>query len=154
MDIQVRRDVFQLAQVFTISRGSRTQAEVLTVRVSDGAHAGLGECVPYARYGESLESVSAEIMGLPADATRDGLQELLPAGAARNVSKFNIQTKKRFRRYKIYIDSPSFPGWNEIDAIGVHTKRGTKWASRVSSSSSYGDSRVVSPFRFTGNGIF
>jgi L-alanine-DL-glutamate epimerase-like enolase superfamily enzyme len=84
MDIKVTRDVFQLAQVFTISRGSRTQAEVLTVRVTDGDHDGIGECVPYARYGESLESVTAEIIGLPADVTRDGLQGLLPAGAARN----------------------------------------------------------------------
>jgi len=84
MDIQVTKDVFQLAQVFTISRGSRTQAEVLTVRVADGGHVGVGECVPYARYGESLDSVTAEIMGLPRDLTRDALQDLLPAGAARN----------------------------------------------------------------------
>ena len=84
MDIQVTRDVFQLAQVFTISRGSRTQAEVLTVRVSDGDHVGFGECVPYARYDESLDSVTAEIMGLPVDVTRASLQDLLPAGAARN----------------------------------------------------------------------
>lgn len=84
MDIKVTRDVFQLAQIFTISRGSRTQAEVLTVRITDGDHVGIGECVPYARYGESLESVTAEIMGLPADVTHDGLQGLLPAGAARN----------------------------------------------------------------------
>lgn len=84
MDIQVTRDVFQLAQVFTISRGSRTQAEVLTVRVADGDHVGMGECVPYARYGESLDSVTAEIMDLPADLTRQALQDLLPAGAARN----------------------------------------------------------------------
>ena len=80
--------------------------------------------------------------------------ETIPAGASRNVSIFTIHTKKRFRRYKICIDSPNFPGWNEIDAIGVRTKRGTKWASRVTSSSSYGAARVVSPFRFTGNGIF
>jgi len=84
MDIQVTKDVFQLAQVFTISRGSRTQAEVLTVRVADEGHVGVGECVPYARYGESLDSVTAEIMGLPRDLTRDALQDLLPAGAARN----------------------------------------------------------------------
>jgi len=84
MDIQVTRDVFQLAQVFTISRGSRTQAEVLTVRVTDGDTVGMGECVPYARYDESLESVTAEIMGLPSDLTRESLQGLLPAGAARN----------------------------------------------------------------------
>ena len=43
MKIEVTRDVFRLAQVFTISRGSRTEAKVLTVRVSDGVHQGWGE---------------------------------------------------------------------------------------------------------------
>jgi len=84
MQIEVTRDVFQLAQVFTISRGSRTEAQVLTVAVSDGGVTGYGECVPYARYGETMESVTALIRGLPADLTREALQGLLPAGAARN----------------------------------------------------------------------
>jgi L-Ala-D/L-Glu epimerase / N-acetyl-D-glutamate racemase len=84
MRIDVTRDVFRLAQVFTISRGSRTEAQVLTVSVTDGAHRGWGECVPYARYGESLDSVTAEIEALPDDLTREALQTLLPAGAARN----------------------------------------------------------------------
>ncbi|UWQ99719.1 dipeptide epimerase [Rhodobacteraceae bacterium S2214] len=101
MDIQVTRDVFQLAQVFTISRGSRTQAEVLTVRVADGDHVGMGECVPYARYGESLDSVTAEIMGLPADLTRQALQDLLPAGAARNAvdcALWDLEAKQAGKR--------------------------------------------------------
>ena len=82
--ITVQDDVFPLAQVFTISRGSRTQAQVLTVRVARDGHVGVGECVPYARYDETLESVRQEILGVPADVTRAELQELLPAGAARN----------------------------------------------------------------------
>ena len=81
MQIEVTSDVFRLAQVFTISRGSRTQAEVLTVTL-DGL--GRGECVPYARYGETLQSVTAQIQGLPSDLTRASLQDALPAGAARN----------------------------------------------------------------------
>ncbi|MGR3291327.1 MAG: N-acetyl-D-Glu racemase DgcA [Paracoccaceae bacterium] len=84
MEISVERDVFRLAEVFTISRGSRTEAKVLTVRVNDGGHSGWGECVPYARYGETLESVADQVFGLPADLTREALQALLPAGAARN----------------------------------------------------------------------
>ncbi|MEX0370675.1 MAG: N-acetyl-D-Glu racemase DgcA [Tateyamaria sp.] len=84
MRIEVTRDVFQLAQAFTISRGSRTEANVVTVRVSDGPHTGWGECVPYARYGETLDSVTADIEGLPDNVTRESLQDLLPAGAARN----------------------------------------------------------------------
>ena len=80
----VTADTFPLAEVFTISRGSRTEAQVLTVRVDDGGITGWGECVPYARYGETLASVTAEIEGLPGTFTRAGLQDLLPAGAARN----------------------------------------------------------------------
>ena len=84
MQIEVTHDVFKLAQVFTISRGSRTQADVLTVTIRDELHAGVGECVPYARYNETLDTVISEITRLPADVTREALQELLPAGAARN----------------------------------------------------------------------
>ena len=82
--IVVTRDVFRLAQVFTISRGSRTEAKVLTVAITRGGHTGYGECVPYARYDETLDSVEAEINSLPADVTRAALQGMLPAGAARN----------------------------------------------------------------------
>ena len=82
--LTVTRDRFQLAQVFTISRGSRTEAQVLTVRVTREGVTGWGECVPYARYGETLDSVTAEIESLPADVTRSALQDMLPAGAARN----------------------------------------------------------------------
>ena len=84
MRIEVSRDVFALAQVFTIARGSRTEAQVLTVRVTDGVHQGWGECVPYARYGETLETVTAQIEALPGDVTRAALQDLFPPGAARN----------------------------------------------------------------------
>lgn len=82
--ISVTPDVFKLAQVFTISRGSRTEAKVLTVRITRGGVTGWGECVPYARYGETLESVTAQIEGLPHGITRHDLQLALPPGAARN----------------------------------------------------------------------
>jgi L-alanine-DL-glutamate epimerase-like enolase superfamily enzyme len=84
MQIDVTWDVFKLAQVFTIARGSRTEAQVLTVKLSDGQHVGWGECLPYARYGESLQSVTDEITGLPDAFSRFDLYDLLPAGAARN----------------------------------------------------------------------
>lgn len=84
MQIEVTADVFRLAQVFTISRGSRTEAKVLTVRITEDGITGMGECVPYARYGETLESVTAEIEGLSGTLTREALYDLLPAGAARN----------------------------------------------------------------------
>ena len=83
MEISVVRDRFRLERPFTISRGTRTHAEVLTVTVTDGAHAGRGECVPYARYGETLDSVEAQVASF-GGRTRDELAEALPAGAARN----------------------------------------------------------------------
>ena len=84
MRIDVTPESFRLAQPFTISRGTRTEAQVLTATVSDGTATGRGECVPYARYGESLDSVAAQIAGLPEDLAHARLPELLPAGAARN----------------------------------------------------------------------
>ena len=84
MTISVTRDVFKLAQVFTIARGSRTEAHVLTVQVSRDGVTGWGECVPYARYDETLDSVEAEIVNLPEDITRIDLQDALKPGAARN----------------------------------------------------------------------
>jgi len=98
VEISVTRDVFRLAQVFTISRGSRTEAQVLTVRVQAGGVTGWGECVPYARYGETLESVTAQIEGLLGDLTRERLYDLLPAGAARNAvdcALWDLEAKTR-----------------------------------------------------------
>ncbi|KAB2879635.1 MAG: dipeptide epimerase [Albidovulum sp.] len=84
MSLTVTRDRFPLREVFTISRGSKTEAAVLTVALSREGATGRGECVPYARYGESLDSVAAEISALPEVIDRATLQNLLPAGAARN----------------------------------------------------------------------
>ena len=98
--IEVKRDVFPLAQVFTISRGSRSEAQVLTVTVSDGSHVGRGECVPYARYGETLDSVEALILGADANVGRAGLYTL-PAGAARNAldcALWDLEAKRAGRR--------------------------------------------------------
>lgn len=101
MQITVTQDVFKLAQVFTISRGSRTEAQVLTVKITEGFFAGLGECVPYARYNETLESVTAQIEALPAGINRSSLYELLPAGAARNAvdcALWDLEAKKAGKR--------------------------------------------------------
>jgi L-alanine-DL-glutamate epimerase-like enolase superfamily enzyme len=84
MRITVAEETFPLAKVFTISRGSKTEARVLTVTVEAEGARGVGECVPYARYGESLETVAAQIRALPERVDRAALAGLLPAGAARN----------------------------------------------------------------------
>ena len=87
-DLTVLRESWPLAGVFTIARGSRTEAKVLVAEIRDGNAVGRGECVPYARYGESLDGVAAQIAGVAPDiekgAGRDWLQDAMPAGAARN----------------------------------------------------------------------
>ncbi|WP_457645953.1 N-acetyl-D-Glu racemase DgcA [Profundibacter sp.] len=101
MTITVTPDVFKLAQVFTISRGSRTEAKVLTVRVTRDGVTGWGECVPYARYDETLDSVTAEIEGLPEGITRAQLQDALSPGAARNAvdcALWDLEAKQAGKR--------------------------------------------------------
>jgi L-alanine-DL-glutamate epimerase-like enolase superfamily enzyme len=101
VQLSVTADTFPLAEVFTISRGSRTEAHVLTVRVTDGEWTGWGECVPYARYGETLESVIAEVERLDLPLDRAALREALPAGAARNAvdcALWDLEAKRAGRR--------------------------------------------------------
>lgn len=87
-DLIIKIERWPVAGAFTIARGSRTEAVVIVVELSDGVHRGRGECVPYARYGETAEGVVAAIEALR-DALahgldRRGLQRALPFGAARN----------------------------------------------------------------------
>lgn len=101
MQIEVSGDVFKLAEVFTISRGSRTEAQVLTCVIGDGKATGRGECVPYARYGETLDSVKAQIEGFQGDIDRETLYDQLPAGAARNAvdcALWDLEAKRSGRR--------------------------------------------------------
>ncbi|WP_342361483.1 N-acetyl-D-Glu racemase DgcA [Terrarubrum flagellatum] len=86
LEIAVER--WPIAAPFTIARGSKTEAIVVVATISDGRASGRGECVPYPRYGETPESVVAQIEAIrgaiEASADRDALQTLMPAGAARN----------------------------------------------------------------------
>lgn len=101
----VEETVFPLAEVFTISRGSRTEARVVTVKFSDGTFNGWGECVPYARYNETVDSVMKEIRSLNTafenGVDRAGLQDLLEPGAARNAldcALWDLDAKRAAKR--------------------------------------------------------
>ncbi|MBC6438895.1 MAG: dipeptide epimerase [Rhodospirillales bacterium] len=59
--ISARHEVWPLAQVFRISRGARTVADVIVVEVVQNGVRGWAEAVPYPRYGQSIESSLAEI---------------------------------------------------------------------------------------------
>ncbi|KKD58060.1 muconate cycloisomerase [Grimontia sp. AD028] len=85
MQISAQIVTYTLKRPFTISRGSRTQAEVIQVTIEKNGKKGLGECSPTGRYGESFDSVLAQIDSVKGKAfDRSQLKTLLPAGAARN----------------------------------------------------------------------
>lgn len=85
--LSVAVERYPIAGGFTISRGTKTEAVVVVAEIADGADRGRGECVPYARYGETVEGVAAAVAAMaPAIAgglDRLALQAAMPAGAAR-----------------------------------------------------------------------
>jgi L-alanine-DL-glutamate epimerase-like enolase superfamily enzyme len=86
--LAARIERWPIAGAFTISRGAKTKAITVVAEVSQGGHTGRGECVPYARYGETPEATLAALLSmrkaLSKGLGRQALQAALPAGAARN----------------------------------------------------------------------
>ena len=86
--LSVAAESWPLRRAFRIARGTKTEAQVVVATIAAGQFCGRGECVPYARYGESLPGVVSAITAVRAEIesgiSRDHLQTLLPAGAARN----------------------------------------------------------------------
>ena len=113
LSLRVATERWPIAGAFTISRGSKTQAEVVVAEVGDGLHRGRGECVPYGRYGETVEGVAAAISRLGPEIARGldrgGLQDALPAGAARNAldcALWDLAAKQARRPVQALADLP------------------------------------------------
>ncbi|NJM34062.1 MAG: dipeptide epimerase [Rhodomicrobium sp.] len=83
LTVTARIERWPIAGSFTISRGAKREAAVVIAEVSDGRVTGRGECVPYARYGESPEETLAEILAARFTG-RGSLNDGMPPGAARN----------------------------------------------------------------------
>ena len=88
VSLSVRIERWPIAGSFAISRGVKTEAAVVVVELTDGRHRGRGECVPYARYGETVEAAAHAIQAISAEITsgitREALQQMMRPGAARN----------------------------------------------------------------------
>ncbi|MER9227284.1 dipeptide epimerase [Mesorhizobium sp. M0437] len=86
--ISVEAERFPIAGTFTISRGSKTEAEVISCAITENGRTGRGECVPYKRYGETMEGVRDAIEAMRSEIARGisriALLDAMPAGAARN----------------------------------------------------------------------
>ena len=103
MSVAVER--FPIAGAFVISRGAKTEAEVVTCTLEAGGHVGRGECVPYRRYGETIEGVVAEIEAARARVesgiSRRELMQAMKPGAARNAvdcALFDLKARQTGRR--------------------------------------------------------
>ncbi|UHS56668.1 N-acetyl-D-Glu racemase DgcA [Agrobacterium vaccinii] len=114
--IQATAEPFPVAGSFTISRGSRTEVEVIKCVITQDGATGMGECVPYKRYGESIEGVLADISAvsdrISEGLDRNDLQGAMKAGAARNAvdcALWDLEAKLSGKRVAATI-LPSQPG--------------------------------------------
>ena len=86
--LTVTAETFPIAGAFRIARETRTEAHVIVATLTDADHVGRGECVPYKRYGETVDGVAADIAAMAdriaAGLDRDALRRDMKAGAARN----------------------------------------------------------------------
>ena len=103
LKIEAREEIFPLNHPFRISRGSRTEAQVVVVTMTDGERIGRGECVPIRRYKQSVASVLAQIESIQqiGDLDRNKLQQLLEPGAARNAldcALWDMEAKRSAKR--------------------------------------------------------
>ena len=140
--LTINRRSWPLARPFSISRGSKTTAEVVVAEIFDGDCRGRGECVPYPRYGESVDSVVAALDAMKgavfSGLDREALQSAMPPGAARNAldaAFWDIEAKRANCRaadlaglgplkpvvtaYTLSLDTPERMG----EAAAVHRAR-------------------------------
>lgn len=136
--LAIQRESFPIRGVFRISRGARTEAHVVTATLTEDGVAGRGECVPYARYDETIDSVIAEIEAVrPLIESGIGREELLTVmknGAARNAvdcALWDLEAKQAGKRvwelaglpepkplitaYTISLDEPEAMGRNAAE---------------------------------------
>jgi len=99
--VEVAAEAWPLARPFVIARGSKTEAHVVVARVSGRRFEGRGEAVPYARYAETVEGTLAALRAMTGPLDRGRLEELLPAGAARNAldcALWDLEAKRTHKR--------------------------------------------------------
>ena len=127
-ELIVHDKAWPLARPFAISRGTKTEAGVVVAEINDGDALGRGECVPYARYDETVHGVSEQIKGQTGAVAFGldgfGLTERLPAGAARNAldaALWDLQAKMTGQRVWELTDLPAPEPQVTATTIGIGT---------------------------------
>jgi L-Ala-D/L-Glu epimerase len=126
VQIEAREEVWPLRNVFRISRGERTETRLVVVTVTDGEHIGRGEAVPIRRYNQSAESVLEQIESIKREKNlhRHRIQELLPAGAARNAldcAFWDLEAKISGKRVWELVNVPIVPEVETSFTISLDT---------------------------------
>lgn len=114
MKLLINSESWQLKHPFTISRGTRTHAEVVTISLEEDGSFGRGECTPYARYGESIESTVIEFQGITQQLRSgkpiDALLDEMKPGAARNAldcAWWDLRAKQAGKRVSDLLGRPA-----------------------------------------------
>jgi len=129
--LSVRIERWPIAGSFTISRGAKTEAVVVVAELFDGTHRGRGECVPYARYGETVEGVVVAIEALAAEVAggldRMRLQSVMVPGAARNAldcAFWDLEAKRAGRPVHALAELPPPKALTTAYTISLATPEG------------------------------
>src|SRR6266480_4363240 len=138
MQIEAREEIWPLDKPFRISRGTRSEARVVVVTVTDGQHTGRGEAVPISRYNQSIASVLAQIESIKGETNLDRhrIQELLPAGAARNAldcALWDLEAKISGKRVWELANIPMVPKVETAFTISLDTPAVMGSAARTNS---------------------
>ena len=126
--INVEHQSWPLENEFRISRGSRTSTEVIQLTITENGKTGWAESVPYARYNETLDSVTQQIESIAAQIENGidnkQLNHLLPAGAARNAvdcALWDLQAKRRNRPVDQILGLNPFTGTLTAQTLSIDT---------------------------------
>ncbi len=126
LSMKVMTEALPLSQIFRISRGAKTAAHVVVVVVTDGNSFGWGEAVPYSRYGETVDSVFAQLAHIQGDianmALPPKLAHMLPAGAARNAldcALWDLYANQQQRSVKDLLNLPTVVGCQTAQTISI-----------------------------------
>ena len=124
--LNVHTEAWPLAGAFRISRGTRRVSDVLMVEVNDGNYVGRGECFPYARYGEDIDSVQKQLNSVRSEIEhgldRQALLNVLAPGAARNAvdcALWDLEAKRAGVRVWDLADLPAPEPVTTVYTLGV-----------------------------------
>jgi len=127
MKLSVAVESWPIRGTFAISRGTKTEAEVIVATLTAGEFKGRGECVPYRRHSETVEGVQSQIesvrLAIEKSVTREELQNLLPAGAARNAldcALWDLECKQKGKTIWEILDISPLPKQTAF-TVSLHT---------------------------------